>query len=188
MNGEFMGSDGRIRYRTSTGRLCIKRTKEQDSIKDEKYRAKYREKLKAKRELRRAKNRAAYLQQRKDSHRRNRAVELKKSKSYHLFRLYGITLEDFYRISESQQGRCACCGVRDKKLVVDHCHKTGKVRALLCQNCNCAAGHLHDDPRRAVLLSRYLKAHQELLRLLPPNPNQMGLFAAGPAMKQAVML
>ncbi|WP_244431641.1 endonuclease VII domain-containing protein [Segniliparus rugosus] len=70
---------------------------------------------------------------------------------------YGITAEEYWRIYESQGGVCYICrratGAR-KRLSVDHCHKTGRVRGLLCQKDNRdVLGHLRDDPealRRAV--------------------------------------
>ena len=40
---------------------------------------------------------------------------------------------------------CGICGNTDKKMVLDHCHTTGKVRGVLCENCNFAIGHLNDD-------------------------------------------
>ncbi len=62
----------------------------------------------------------------------------------HLFRAYGITTEDYNKMLESQGSLCAICRrpepVANRKLSVDHCHKTGKVRALLCGPCNKGLG------------------------------------------------
>lgn len=67
---------------------------------------------------------------------------------------YGITLEDYYTLLNKQGGCCALCktkqnGVsgkrRDWNWSVDHCHKTGKVRGLLCNQCNRGLGMLGDD-------------------------------------------
>ncbi|MFF3908865.1 endonuclease VII domain-containing protein [Streptomyces sp. NPDC001848] len=52
----------------------------------------------------------------------------------------------------SQMGLCVIC-LKAPAVHVDHCHKTGKVRGVLCFNCNSAIGKLDDDPdigRRAV--------------------------------------
>ena len=58
---------------------------------------------------------------------------------------YGITVEDKTAIIERQNGKCLIClndfkGPKDTHL--DHCHTTGKVRGVLCQNCNTAIGKL----------------------------------------------
>jgi hypothetical protein len=59
-----------------------------------------------------------------------------------------VTQETYDRILAAQDGGCAICGalpaVRD--LAVDHDHKTGAVRGLLCMSCNTGLGHFHDDP------------------------------------------
>lgn len=53
---------------------------------------------------------------------------------------YGITSEEYAALFKAQEGRCAICReTRTKNLAVDHCHKTGAIRGLLCQRCN---GHL----------------------------------------------
>lgn len=55
-----------------------------------------------------------------------------------LRRKYGITAEEYDEMSLRQRNRCAICKVKRswRALAVDHCHKTGKVRALLCATCN----------------------------------------------------
>lgn len=50
---------------------------------------------------------------------------------------------------------CACCGATER-LVLDHCHKTGKVRGVLCRACNLALGYVDDDPARLRALIDYL--------------------------------
>lgn len=62
-----------------------------------------------------------------------------------LFRKYGIFQEDYDRMYEEQNGLCFICN-KDKTLVVDHNHKTGKVRKLLCSNCNSGIGRFEYDP------------------------------------------
>lgn len=59
---------------------------------------------------------------------------------------YGITLEDYDNMFKSQNECCKICGVKqDKVLSVDHCHTTGKVRGLLCFNCNTGLGAFKDN-------------------------------------------
>lgn len=55
---------------------------------------------------------------------------------YHLRRKYGITLVDYERMVAEQLSACRICGSTERKLVVDHCHVTGKVRGVICQYCN----------------------------------------------------
>ena len=59
---------------------------------------------------------------------------------------YGITLDDYNKMFEEQHGCCALCGRHQstlrKNLSVDHNHKTGKVRALLCSACNTEVGKI----------------------------------------------
>ena len=57
-----------------------------------------------------------------------------------------ITLEDYEVMLAEQNSVCAICGGKDnKKLAVDHDHKTGKVRGLLCVNCNHLLGRAKDE-------------------------------------------
>jgi len=68
-------------------------------------------------------------------------------------RLYGITFGEFQDMVEQQHGRCKICH-EATKLYTDHDHQTGKVRGLLCMNCNSAIGLLKEKPlllMRAVL-------------------------------------
>jgi hypothetical protein len=60
-------------------------------------------------------------------------------------REYGISVEQYDEMFETQGGVCARCGnppQEIKKLAVDHCHKTGRVRGLLCGPCNTYLGRL----------------------------------------------
>ena len=73
--------------------------------------------------------------------------------SRYLTRNYGITIDDYHELRIQQSSLCAICGqegfVMKKehklKLVVDHDHNTGKVRGLLCHNCNRGLGLFQDN-------------------------------------------
>ncbi|MDI3407070.1 endonuclease VII domain-containing protein [Streptomyces sp. B-S-A6] len=70
----------------------------------------------------------------------------------HLKRQYGMTEADRDELVASQKGLCVIC-LKNPAVHVDHCHSTGKVRGVLCFNCNSAIGKLGDDPdalRRAI--------------------------------------
>ena len=68
----------------------------------------------------------------------------KKIKDYQFKRLYGISLVEYNILKQNQNNICAICKVK-KKLVVDHCHNSGKVRGLLCHKCNTGLGQFNDN-------------------------------------------
>ena len=80
-------------------------------------------------------------------------------------RLYGISVEEYLDLAEKQNFVCALCGkpnfamrnVHSGCLVVDNDHKTGKVRGLLCHNCNRALGLLHDNADLMLKAAEYVK-------------------------------
>jgi len=76
---------------------------------------------------------------------------------------YGITREQYEALLEKQGGVCAICEREHKDLgakdfSVDHCHKTGRVRGLLCHQCNSAIGFLQENPIIFARAVRYLAA------------------------------
>lgn len=73
-------------------------------------------------------------------------------------RKYGVDLAQFERMVVDQDGCCAICGVLDD-LVVDHDHRTGRVRQLLCKSCNLGLGHFWDDPELLERAAAYLVGH-----------------------------
>ncbi len=81
-----------------------------------------------------------------------------------LKRRFGISRLDYESMLASQEGRCAICGSSDPRIgncfCVDHDHKTGKIRGLLCRHCNSLIGFARDEQ---VVLERaivYLRVHQ----------------------------
>lgn len=84
-----------------------------------------------------------------------------RQKSYNL-KKYGITAYEYRMMKEAQGGVCAMCGdpPGKKDLAVDHCHSTGKVRALLCHRCNPMLGYALDDVVRLQNAIHYLNKHQ----------------------------
>jgi hypothetical protein len=79
----------------------------------------------------------------------------------HLKRKYGLTLDEFDRLLEAQGGVCVICG-REGVDHVDHDHNTGRVRGILCFQCNVAIGLLEDDVDRIAAAIAYLDRDDEL--------------------------
>lgn len=75
---------------------------------------------------------------------------------------YGITIEVYVDMVAAQNGLCAICNNeakwKYKRLVVDHDHSTGKVRKLLCENCNAGLGHARDNPALLRSMADYLES------------------------------
>lgn len=93
-----------------------------------------------------------------DYHRKRYARIAPSERERHLVRKYSLTLEGYETLFTKQDGRCAICGRTQKRAFdVDHDHKTGIVRGLLCTNCNRMVGHAHDDPERLEKAARYLR-------------------------------
>lgn len=83
-------------------------------------------------------------------------------RNYHLRRLYGISLTDYDQMVAERNGKCDICGrVPEGKrnqacLHVDHDHRTGRVRGLLCSHCNRGLGFLGDSPETLSRAAAYL--------------------------------
>jgi hypothetical protein len=89
----------------------------------------------------------------------NREIELRQRQNRHLVRSFGITLEQYEKLLKTQGGVCAIChqlnpGIR--KLSVDHDHKSGQVRGLLCENCNRGIGQLQETASNLLSALAYL--------------------------------
>ena len=71
------------------------------------------------------------------------------SRRSRLKKAFGLTLEEYDELLVKQNDGCGICGRSrsddGRRLAVDHCHDTGKIRGLLCSSCNMALGMLNDD-------------------------------------------
>jgi hypothetical protein len=91
-------------------------------------------------------------------------------RNYYLKAKFGITEAEYNSILESQNGLCAICGqpeTRKKfgkptKLAVDHNHKTGAIRQLLCSRCNVVIGKIEENPILCDKIKDYLLKHNGL--------------------------
>ena len=91
-----------------------------------------------------------------------------KGKNAYYKRNYGITDADLTKKKTEQDNKCFLCGSEgfligknnhSEKLVVDHCHETGRVRKLLCQNCNRGLGLFQDNPELLRKAAEYVEKH-----------------------------
>ena len=82
-------------------------------------------------------------------------------RDYGYNRAYNITREQYDKLLEEQDGRCAICGTDTPggygRLHVDHNHTTGEVRGLLCHGCNTGIGSLKDSPDTLRRAANYLE-------------------------------
>lgn len=95
-----------------------------------------------------------------------REEELRRKRERRHVSAYGITVADRERMLEEQGNVCAICGGpptgnRWDTFVIDHDHISGKVRGLLCSNCNVAIGLLNDDPKLIERAMEYLLRAKE---------------------------
>jgi hypothetical protein len=76
----------------------------------------------------------------------------------HIKARYQMTQSEYDIMLVKQHGGCAICGKTSgkRRLHVDHCHSTKKVRGLLCVNCNFGLGNFKDDPHMLVEAITYL--------------------------------
>lgn len=115
------------------------------------------EKARVKMREHRAKNRGKYneyMQRWRDDNREHYNQYMKdyqRAVPVHV-RKFGIEPDDYLRMLAEQEGKCAICKqepdgntVKNRRLAVDHDHKTGKVRALLCDKCNRGLGFFDED-------------------------------------------
>jgi hypothetical protein len=75
----------------------------------------------------------------------------------HRLKLYGISQQNYDLMFAAQEGKCAICKRGTRRLGVDHCHKTGKVRGLLCVACNNALGLLQESEELLQVSIQYLR-------------------------------
>jgi hypothetical protein len=83
------------------------------------------------------------------------------AKDHILHANYGVPIGEYQRMFDAQKGRCAICG-RDnsgkanQRFHVDHDHKTGSIRGLLCHGCNVSIGHFRENDQILLNAIKYL--------------------------------
>lgn len=79
-----------------------------------------------------------------------------KVRHYNRLRRYKMTPEQYDAMWEAQAKRCALCAKETPRPVIDHCHDTGRVRGILCTQCNTGLGKFGDSPEMLMLAIEYL--------------------------------
>lgn len=108
-------------------------------------------------------NKELKRQQKRDWESRNKDLVRQQKRRSHYKAAFGISLEEYAAMLEVQGGRCKLCQSDNPKskrktgLQVDHDHKTGKIRGLLCVPCNLALGHLQDSPELMRKAAAYVE-------------------------------
>jgi Autographiviridae endonuclease VII len=115
------------------------------------------EKLKENQKVYYHKNKEKILERSKE-YSRNNKDKIKHNKLKYEF---NISLKDYDNILLQQNNCCKICKRNQfeisKKLAIDHCHSTGKVRGLLCQNCNTGLGQFKDNKEFLIEAIKYLE-------------------------------
>jgi hypothetical protein len=75
-------------------------------------------------------------------------------------RTYGITRDQYWEMVKTQEGKCKICGALPKRLATDHCHKTGKIRGLLCTQCNVTIAMSRERIDILFKIIEYLQEHK----------------------------
>lgn len=91
----------------------------------------------------------------------------KGKRKYELRTKFNLTPDQYQKMLEAQNGVCAICGKSEKmkmngvvkRLSVDHDHKTGTIRGLLCNSCNNGLGNYQDSPDLLTKAIDYLTSH-----------------------------
>jgi hypothetical protein len=94
-----------------------------------------------------------------------REGRITQQQDYYLRKRFGISFDDYSRMCSRQHGKCAICcappgnGRSKRFLHVDHDHKTGEVRGLLCNSCNLMIGMARDRADVLKAAAQYLDRH-----------------------------
>jgi hypothetical protein len=98
----------------------------------------------------------------RQSYEKNKHKYKERGRDYHLKTTYGISSVEYEKMLEAQAGICNICDNPATEelyniLMVDHCHKTNKVRGLLCRQCNIGLGAFKDNVETMLKAINYLR-------------------------------
>ena len=99
------------------------------------------------------------------NNRKRRKENPNRYKEYDLRKYYGMGFREYKKMSIEQKHRCKICKKKEKavlngkvkRLGVDHCHKTGRIRGLLCGRCNIGISMFKEDPKVLKLAIKYIE-------------------------------
>lgn len=83
-----------------------------------------------------------------------------KAKNRALLRKYNITLQQFNNMVKLQDNKCNICKNQLEIKHIDHCHKTNKIRGILCPNCNTGIGQLKENEEILLNAIEYIRKHR----------------------------
>ncbi len=102
-------------------------------------------------------------EERRKANQRRRYKDEPERRWHATLKKFGLVPEQYEELLSSQGFVCAICLKQDplgRRLAVDHCHTTGKIRGLLCSLCNTAIGMLKDDTTSLLRAVSYLEKHK----------------------------
>lgn len=111
------------------------------------------------------KNRKKIIEKEKQRRKKNILIHKKRMKKYKLKQNYNLTIERYNSMLIYQKNVCLICGKKETKrngygiqpLSVDHNHRTGEVRGLLCNKCNSMIGFCDENPFILIKMIKYLR-------------------------------
>jgi hypothetical protein len=134
----------------------MQKNSEKRKLKEKKYREENKETIHKKHAEQYQNNKEKLKTKGKEYYKKNKETIRKQN----LLKLYNFSIEQYDIMFEEQKGCCKICGKHqselNQKLSIDHCHKTGKVRGLLCKHCNHGLGKFKDDVNLLKIAIDYL--------------------------------
>ncbi len=101
----------------------------------------------------------------RNSWHKHKAKYRPRKRAHRLRSEFGLSLAEYDQMFEMQDGNCKICGLPEinKRLAVDHCHKTDKIRGLLCGRCNTTLGRVEENTETLWNMIEYLMKHEPVL-------------------------
>src|SRR5207247_2731565 len=96
-----------------------------------------------------------YYQRNKERIKERVSAYRKRTKLANRLSQYDLTIEEYEKLLEQQEGCCAIC--QEPVDVIDHNHKTGETRGLLCRACNAGLGMFRDSTNLLLMACKYLE-------------------------------